>query len=95
MFAKKIVLDQHRLKVSVPSMAATIDLRDKKSLDPEVEEARAKLAQQREDQRKADEFASKERNSAYGKMLAQVRYILTGLECGRFAVVAATCRDMS
>ena len=53
-------------------MAATIDLRDKKSLDPEVEEARARLAQQREEHRKADEKATKERNTAYGDMLAQV-----------------------
>lgn len=73
-------------------MAATIDLRDKKSLDPEVEEARARLAQQREEQRKADEKASKERNSAYGEMLAQVCWLYVKIEDGRFALVACDTR---
>jgi hypothetical protein len=53
-------------------MAATIDLRDKKSLDPEMEAARANLAAQREQARKASRNETKERNAAYTERMVQV-----------------------
>ncbi len=54
--------------------AATIDLRDKKSLDADVEAARQKLAAEREEQRKLDAQHAKERNAAYGELLSQVSW---------------------